>query len=129
MGVGGARALRRSVHFREAVTAAARKVNAEARNKAGRRDAGETARFQSVFSKDMPKPGRPRLCLMADDGSDTFRGVHRGAAALAEGARRCYAGMCDPSSHKAGLPEHQALEQSAAFRALARWVDTAALAA
>lgn len=124
----GARALWRSGHFREAVTAAARKVNAETQNKVGRRDASETALFQSVFSKDAPKPGQPRLRLMADDGSDTFRSVHRGAAAFAEG---CFAGIRNPNSHEDGLPElpeHQALEQLAAFSVLARWVDTAALA-
>lgn len=65
---------------------------------------------------------------MADDGSDTFRSVHRGVAAFAEGA---FAAIRNPNSHEAGLPElpeHEALEQLAVFSALARWVDTAALA-
>ncbi|MFB8243300.1 TIGR02391 family protein, partial [Kitasatospora purpeofusca] len=48
----GARSLWQSGHFREAVTAAARKVNAETQNKVGRRDTGESALFQSVFSKE-----------------------------------------------------------------------------
>lgn len=83
--------------------------------------------FQNVFSKDAPKPGQPRLRLMTDDGSDTFHSIQCGAAAFAEG---CYAGIRNPNSHEDGLPElpeHEALEQLAAFSVLARWVDTAAL--
>lgn len=121
----GARALWRSGHFREAVTAAARKVNAEAQNKVGRRDVSETKLFQSAFSLNAPKADEPRLRLMGDNGSDTFRSVHRGAMAFAEG---CYAGIRNPNSHEDDLPElpeHEALEQLAAFSVLARWVDTA----
>ncbi|MGW2779515.1 TIGR02391 family protein [Streptomyces olivaceoviridis] len=122
-----ARPLWRGGHFREAVTAAARKVNRQTQDKVGRLAATETALFQSVFPKDDPKPGQPRLRLIPDDGSDTFRSVQRGAAAFAEG---CYAGIRNPNSHEDGLPElpeHEALEQLAAFSVLARWVDTATL--
>lgn len=121
----GARSLWRSGHFREAVTAAARKINAETQNKVGRRDVSETPLFQSVFSKDAAKPGQPRLRLMADDNSDTFRSVHRGAMSFAEG---CFAGIRNPNSHEDGLPElpeQEALEQLAALSVLARWVDSA----
>ncbi|MEH0419885.1 TIGR02391 family protein [Streptomyces sp. B21-083] len=123
----GARALWRSGHFREAVTAAVRKVNAETQNKIGRRDASETKLFQSAFSLNAPKPDEPRLRLMEDDGSDTFRSLHRGAMAFAEG---CYAGIRNPNSHEDGLPElpgHEALEQLAAFSVLARWVDVSSV--
>ncbi|QLH27362.1 restriction endonuclease [Streptomyces sp. Rer75] len=123
----GARSLWQSGHFREAVTAAARKVNAETQNRVGRREVSETALFQSVFSKEPPKPGQPRLRLMAEDNSDTFKSVHRGAMAFAEG---CYAGIRNPNSHEDGLPElpeHEALEQLAAFSVLARWVAGATL--
>ncbi|MCX5501077.1 TIGR02391 family protein [Streptomyces sp. NBC_00053] len=123
----GARALWRSGHFREAVTAAARKVNAEAQNKVGRRDVSETALFKNVFSKDAPKDGQPRLRLMADDDSDTFYSIHRGAMSFAEG---CFAAIRNPNSHEDGLPElpeNEALEQLAAFSVLARWVDAATL--
>jgi hypothetical protein len=121
----GARALWGSGHFREAVTAAARQVNAETQNKVGRRDVSETKLFQNVFSLSEPKQGEPRLRLMKDDGSDTFRSVHRGAMAFAEG---CYAAIRNPNSHEVNLPElaeNEALEQLAAFSVLARWVDTA----
>ncbi|MFJ7629818.1 TIGR02391 family protein [Streptomyces sp. NPDC097595] len=124
----GARALWRSRHLREAVTAAARQVNAETQNKVGRRDLSETKLFQNAFSLSEPKPGEPRLRLMEDDGSDTFRSIHRGAMAFAEG---CYAGIRNPNSHEVNLPElpeHEALEQLAAFSVLARWVDKAEVA-
>ncbi|MFD0367779.1 TIGR02391 family protein [Streptomyces sp. NPDC127114] len=91
-------------------------------------EGGETALFVNVFSKDDPKPGQPRLRLMTNDGSDTFRSVHRGAATFAEG---CFAGIRNPNSHEDGLPElpeHEALEQLAAFSVLARWVDGATVA-
>ncbi|MEV7027152.1 TIGR02391 family protein [Kitasatospora sp. NPDC093558] len=91
--------------------------------KVGRRDASEMALFQSVFSKDAPKPGQSRLRLMPDDGSDTFRSVRRGVAAFAEGA---FAAIRNPNSHEAGLPELP--EHLGVFSTLARWVDTAALA-
>ncbi|WBP89191.1 TIGR02391 family protein [Kitasatospora cathayae] len=64
---------------------------------------------------------------MADDGSKTFTIVHRGVAAFAEG---CFAAIRNPNSHEAGLPElpeHEALEQLAAFSVPARWVDTGKL--
>ncbi|MFE5514158.1 TIGR02391 family protein [Streptomyces sp. NPDC056529] len=121
----GARALWQSGHFREAVTAAARQVNAETQNKVGRRDLSETKLFQNAFSQSPARENEPRLRLMEDDGGDTFRSVHRGAMAFAEG---CYAGIRNPNSHEvspAELPEHEALEQLAAFSVLARWVDTA----
>lgn len=65
---------------------------------------------------------------MVDDGGDTFRNAHRGAMAFAEG---CYAGIRNPNSHEVDLPElpeHEGLEQLAAFSVIARWVDTAAVA-
>ncbi|MFD8580830.1 TIGR02391 family protein [Streptomyces virginiae] len=126
--MGGARPLWQSGHFREAVTAAARKVNAETQNKLGRKDASETRLFRQAFSQDDPKPGQPRLGLMDDDGSDTYRSLHRGASAFAEGF---FAAIRNPNSHADGLPDlpqHEALEQVAALSVLARWVDGATVA-
>ncbi|MFI1679106.1 TIGR02391 family protein [Streptomyces sp. NPDC020607] len=43
-------------------------------------------------------------------------------------AEGCFAAIRNPSSHEDGLPElpeHEALEQLAAFSGLARWVDAA----
>ncbi|WP_423834524.1 TIGR02391 family protein [Streptomyces manipurensis] len=124
----GARPLWQSGHFREAVTAAARKVNAETQNKLGRKDASERRLFQPAFSQDDPRAGQPRLRLMDDDGSDTYRSLHRGASAFAEGS---FAAIRNPNSHADGLPDlpqHEALEQLAALSVPARWVDAATVA-
>lgn len=116
----------RNGHYRTAVGQAAVMVNAETQKKVQRPDMSETKLFQNVFSLDAPKQGQPRLRLMTDDGSDTYKSVHRGAAALAEGL---YASFRNPSAHtvQAELPEQEALEQLAAFSALARLVDRAKL--
>ncbi|MFG2987542.1 TIGR02391 family protein [Streptomyces sp. NPDC048258] len=73
----------------------------------------------------MRRSQRPLGRSTPRDGSDTYRNVHRGAMAFAEG---CYAAIRNPNSHEDGLPElpeHEALEQLAAFSVLARWVDSA----
>ncbi|MPZ67060.1 MAG: restriction endonuclease [Pseudonocardiaceae bacterium] len=75
----------RTKHFSQAVNQAAIRINAETQAKVGRRDITETDLFNQVFSLDEPKIGAPRLRLMADDGSKTYRSVHRGARSLAEG--------------------------------------------
>ncbi|MFF9817153.1 TIGR02391 family protein [Streptomyces sp. NPDC014006] len=85
----------------------------------------ETKLFQSAASLNPPKGDEPRLRLMDADSSETFRSVHGGAMTFAEG---CYAGIRNPNSHEDGLPElpeHEALEQLAAFSLLARWVEAA----
>jgi len=118
----GARSLWQSGHHGEAVRAASRKVNAEAQNKLGRRDAAETNLLKSAFSTDPAKPGQPRLRLHPNDGSDTFKSLHAGAGAFAHG---CYAALRNPASHdpQDELSQDQALEQLAAFSILARWID------
>ncbi|MFE1267188.1 TIGR02391 family protein [Streptomyces sp. NPDC058757] len=123
----GAKSLWQSGHYREAITGAAKKVNAETQNKLGLRNLSEKNLFVQAFSEDAPAVGRPRLRIVPDDGGDTYRNVHRGARALAEA---CFAGIRNPNSHEADLadlPEHEALEQLAAFSLLARWVDGAAI--
>ena len=122
----GARSLWQSRHYDEAVRAAAIKVNAETQNKLGRRDIAETALFREAFSPEPAQPGRPRLRLGEDDGSQSFRSLHRGVMAFAEG---CYAALRNPGSHdpQDDLPEDEALERLAAFSVLARWVDEAAI--
>jgi hypothetical protein len=122
----GARSLWQSRHYDEAVRAAAIKVNAEIQNKLARRDIAETALFREAFTPDSPQPGRPRLRLSQDDGSQSFRSLHRGVMAFAEG---CYAALRNPGSHdpQDDLPEDEALERLAAFSVLARWVDQAAI--
>jgi len=120
----GASSLWQSGHYRSAVEDAAKKVNAETQNKVGRRDVSEKTLFQEAFSTDAPIAGNPRLRLMANDGSDTYKSVQRGAMALAEGI---YAGIRNPFNHEdpKDINEQVALEYLAALSVLARWVDEA----
>ena len=120
----GAASLWQSGHYRSAVEDAAKKVNAEAQNKVGRRDLSETKLFQEAFSDRRAEPGKPRLRRMTNDGSDTYRSVQRGAMALAEGI---YAGIRNPFNHEdpRDIDEQVALEYLAALSVLARWVDEA----
>ncbi len=118
----GAASLWRSSHYRSAVEDAAKKVNAEAQNKVGRRDVSETKLFQEAFSEKPAEAGKTRLRRMKDDGSDTYKSVQRGAMALAEGI---YAGIRNPFNHEdpRDIEEQIALEYLAALSVLARWVD------
>lgn len=122
----GAASLWKSGHFRSAVEDAAKKINAETQNKVNRRDVSETDLFKQSFSLDAPATGKPRLRRMADDGSDTYRSMQRGAMALAEGV---YAGIRNPFGHgdPRDVDEQVALEYLAAPSALARWVDEASV--
>lgn len=119
----GAQSLWQSGHFRESVEGAIKKLNAETQNKVSRRDVSETDLFKQSFSTDDPKPGKARLRRMADDGSETYKSVQRGAMTFAEGV---FAGIRNPLSHEADqeLSEQAALEYLAALSVLARWVDS-----
>ncbi len=120
----GARSLWASGHHAEAVAAAARKLNAETQNKVGRRDISETDLFNQAFNDEDPAPGKARLRLAGDDGGRTAKSLRRGVRAFAEGR---YAALRNPAAHDVveDLPEHEALEQLAAFSVLARWVQRA----
>lgn len=121
----GARSMWQSRHFREAVVAGLKKVNAEAQNKTGRHDLSETALFKRLFSLTSPAPNEPRLRLRDDEGTDTWRSAHIGAMALAEGL---FAGIRNVVSHTVAeteADEQVALEQLAAVSVLARWVEDA----
>ncbi|MET4657407.1 hypothetical protein ABID80_001099 [Streptomyces sp. PvP037] len=113
-----------SGHYRQAVGMAATAVNAQAQTKVSRRDLSEWKLFGDAFSTKPPEPGKPRLRLSVNDGSDTWRSQHEGAAAFARGV---YVAIRNPIAHELGdeLKEHEALEQLAAFSLLARWVDDA----
>ncbi|MDB6426200.1 TIGR02391 family protein [Curtobacterium sp. 20TX0008] len=116
-----AKSLWQSGHFREAVRAAAVKINAETQNKLDRRDLSEAALIQFAFSNDAPSPGKARLRPTGDDGGRTALSLRRGIAAYAEG---CFAAIRNPLSHDEGdLPEQEALELLAALSVLARWID------
>lgn len=117
-----ARSLWQSGHYREAVRAAAVKINAETQNKVSRRDVAETDLIKQAYSDDDPQPGKPRLRPEGDDGGKTARSMRRGIAAYAEG---CFAAIRNPASHDAleETSEQTALEQLAALSVLARWID------
>lgn len=121
----GAKSLWASGHYREAVAAAARKINAETQNKVNRKDVSEVDLFKQCFTTEDPKPGKPRLRVMPNDGSRTFQSLHRGVMAFAEG---CFAAIRNPAAHldaQDELRENEGLEQLAAFSVLARWIDSA----
>jgi hypothetical protein len=112
-------------HYRQAVLEAAKCINAETQNKVNRRDVSEHKLFEQCFSMDLPKERQPRLRLMEDDGSDTYKNLHVGASSFARGL---YSAIRNPGMHESSedeLDEHIALEQLAAFSILARWVDEA----
>lgn len=121
-----AKDLWRNGHYRSAISSAALRVNAETQAKVGRMDVSEVKLFQPTFSSDPAKPGNPRLRVWSNDGSDTYKSIHRGISAFAEGL---YAAIRNPNSHavQAELDETIALEQLAAFSVLARWVDDASV--
>jgi hypothetical protein len=99
-------------------------VTQKLRKKLGRRDASAHVLFTDAFDLEPPQPGRPRLRLAENDGGDTYANLHAGAMSFAKG---CYLAVRNPATHEVlpDLPEHEALEQLAAFSLLARWVDTA----
>jgi hypothetical protein len=115
-----------SGHYGDAVDAAARSVNAFLQNKVGRRDVADQGLVAESFSLTSPEAGRPRLRLMDDDGSPTYKSVHEGAIALGRG---CFMTIRNVLAHEFGQlaepPEHVALEYLAAFSVLARWIDSA----
>lgn len=121
-----ARSLWQSGHYREAVRAAAVKINAETQNKVNRRDVAETDLFKQSYSDDAPQPGKSRLRPAGDDDGKTAKSIRRGVAAFAEG---CFATLRNPASHDAlaELEEQEAVEQLAALSVLARLVDTSSI--
>ncbi len=113
-------------HFGDAVRAASRSVNAALQSKVGRRDISEAPLIRESFSLDRPKPGAPRLRLMEDDESDTYRNLHSGAISFGVG---CFTAIRNVLSHEYGEvaepPQQLALEYLAAFSILARWIEDA----
>jgi uncharacterized protein (TIGR02391 family) len=115
-----------SGHYREAVGAAARAINAHAQSKLGRRDALEAKLLSDAFSANPPSAGHPRLRLGSNDGGETFKNRQDGAGNFARGV---YSAIRNPLAHEndVELSENEALEQLAAFSILARWIDAASI--
>lgn len=122
---GAAQTLWESGHYRDAIHSAARAVNAHAQTKIGRRDVNEDNLMDEAFSLIEPTATAPRLRIVPDDGSDTFRSVHIGAMNFGKG---CFMALRNPVAHEHSEEEmepHMALEQLASWSVLARWIDDA----
>jgi uncharacterized protein (TIGR02391 family) len=121
-----AKSLWGSNHYGEAVNVASRSVNARLQTKVGRLDVSEGDLVAQAFSTSPPVEWKPRLRLMDDDGSETFKSLQGGAVAFGQG---CFRAMRNVLSHEADateeLPQQEALEYLAAFSVLARWIDRA----
>ncbi|WP_413042192.1 TIGR02391 family protein [Rothia dentocariosa] len=75
----GARSLWNSSHFREAVSAALRKLNAETQSKIGRREISETDLFKHAFPLDPAQEGKSACA----EWSPTYQSMQRGTMAFA----------------------------------------------
>ncbi|MFE4606242.1 TIGR02391 family protein [Kitasatospora indigofera] len=119
---GSVQGLWSSGYFREAVSVAARAINAQSQAKLARRDVGEGILLSDAFSPSAPIRGHPRLRLTADGGGETFKNRHNGAAAVARGL---YSAIRNPLAHEHDieLEGNEALEYLAASSILARWVE------
>lgn len=119
----GASSLWSTGHYREAVGAAARRVNAEVQNKVGRMDIQDVKLLQSVLSPNPGSPTQPRLRIPPNDGSPTADNIQRGAHMIAQG---WFTAIRNAVAHVEGeLSEAEALEQLAALSMVARWADAA----
>lgn len=116
----------RNEHFGDAVRAAARTVNAQLQMRVGRRDQSDAKLVGESFSLKPPIEGQPRLRLMEEDGSDTYRSLHEGAASFGRG---CFMAIRNVLNHEYGPvadpPQQEALEYLAALSVLARWIERA----
>lgn len=114
----------RSEHYLAAVDHGADAVNAALQKRLGRRDISNTRLAQQAFTLNPPEPGKPRLRLWPDDGSETYTSIHAGARDFAAG---CFEALRNVAAHERGqeLGEQEALEQLAAFSIVARWVEQA----
>ncbi|WP_377324982.1 TIGR02391 family protein [Pimelobacter simplex] len=114
--------------YGDAVRAAARGLNAKARQKLDRRDIGEWKLLMNAFLTKDPSEGEPRLRLMENDGSDTFTSLHEGAGALAKGLFQAVRNPANHEDDEEDVDELLAVERLAAFSLLARLVDGAEVA-
>ncbi|KQS57828.1 hypothetical protein ASG36_14650 [Geodermatophilus sp. Leaf369] len=119
----GARSLWSTGHYRDAVGAAGKRVNAEMQNKVGRTDIQDSTLVQSAFSPKAGSAAEPRLRVPPNDGTPTAESIQRGAHLLAQG---WFSAVRNPVAHVEGeLTEAEALEQLAALSMVARWADAA----
>ena len=106
---------------RDAVSSAARTINARAQQKSGRHDISEADLMMQVFDTKPPEPGRARLWIPGDRTSPSWRSVQEGLRFFAAG---CFRAIRNPAAHDEIIDwsENEALEYLCAFSALARWL-------
>jgi len=118
---GAARTLWESKHYRAAVEAAAKAINAYTQTNLDRRDVSDTDLMNQVFT-DKPKSGQTYLRLPGDPTDQTIKDRNRALRPFAEG---CFARIRNPAAHEHGpdWDEEHALEYLVALSVLARWID------
>ncbi|MBB5984013.1 TIGR02391 family protein [Kribbella solani] len=105
--------------YRVAVGAAATSLSAHIAQKAGS-SLTDRALVAEVFSPK-PAPGRPRLHVPGDPGTDNWRSRQEGLHLIAQGA---FAGIRNLAAHSNDeWPEQHALEMLGVLSIVARWTD------
>ncbi len=103
------------------VEAAAKVINAHLQQRLDRRDVSGKGLVEQAFSLEPPQPGRPRLRLSEDDGSESFTSLHQGAMHLGQA---CFQLWRNIEAHEVTDSSRQeCLEALAGMSALARLVD------
>ncbi|SKD36121.1 TIGR02391 family protein [Mycobacteroides abscessus] len=110
-----------SEHYRAAVDAAARAINAHTQKKIGRKDIHDDDLMNQAFA-EKPKSGQKYLRWPGDPEDKTVKSRNNALRPFAQG---CIAGIRNPAAHEHGddWDEHEALEKLAALSILARWID------
>jgi hypothetical protein len=111
-------------HRRNAVTTAWLVLEQNLKAKLGVNDLTGKDLVDQAFSRDAPKPGRPRLRFLDFQArTEDWTSAHSGAGNFARG---CVQRIRNLSDHRTDEPsEAVALEQLAALSLLARWIDEA----
>lgn len=117
-----ARSLWEVGHYEDAVSSAARIVNAMIQNKIDRRDISDRDLCAQTFSMNPPKQSAARLRFPGDRTTQDWANRQSGALLMSQGA---YVAIRNPLAHREGndLDEREAFEMLATFSLLARWVD------
>jgi len=120
-----ARTLWQDGHYRAALHAVASSLTSQVQARTGRLDTADKALFEQAFSLASPTVGKPRLRVMANDGSQTYRSAQEGAMHFGIGL---YQGVRNVTAHEIDeLDEQVALERLAAYSVLARWISQSVL--
>ena len=118
-----ARDLWDSGHWGEAVEAATKVVNVKLQEKVGRADQSGTDLVRRSMGVGPAQEEQPRLRVMDDDGSETYRSAQEGAMHLGEAVFMYWRNVL---AHEPGGADRQSsLEALAAVSTLARLVDDA----